>query len=87
MHCFDFSKFYNDFSFQKVHLFKTKNIKTAEKRALLVDRGSFFTTYWAVKHVSCTSRLYCKHYFFCVNLTGSRIRAFVFFIVMLKNFF
>ena len=31
MHCFDFSKSYNDFSFQKVHLFKTKIIKTAEK--------------------------------------------------------
>ena len=24
MHCFDFSKSYNDFSFQNVHLFKTK---------------------------------------------------------------
>ena len=22
MHCFDFGKFFNDFSFQKVHLFK-----------------------------------------------------------------
>ena len=31
MHCFDFSKSYNDFSFQKVHLLKTKIIKTAEK--------------------------------------------------------
>ena len=31
MHCYDFSKSYNDFSFQKVHLFKTKIIKTAEK--------------------------------------------------------
>ena len=26
--CFDFSESYNDFSFQKVHLFKTKLIKT-----------------------------------------------------------
>ena len=32
MHCFDFSKSNNDFSFQKVHFFKkTKIIKTAEK--------------------------------------------------------
>ena len=31
MHCFDLSKSNNDFSFQKVHIFKTKNIKTAEK--------------------------------------------------------
>ena len=31
MHCFDFSKSFNDFSFQKVHLFKTKITKTAEK--------------------------------------------------------
>ena len=30
MHCFDFSKSYDDLSFQKVHLFK-KIIKTAEK--------------------------------------------------------
>ena len=29
--CIDSSKSYNDFSFQKVHLFKTKIIKTAEK--------------------------------------------------------
>ena len=28
--CFDSSKSYNDFSFQKVQLFKTKIIKTAE---------------------------------------------------------
>ena len=27
----DFSKSYNDFSFQKVHLYKTKIIMTAEK--------------------------------------------------------
>ena len=31
MHCFDFSSSYNDISFQKVHLFKTKIIKTVEK--------------------------------------------------------
>ena len=31
MHCFDFSKSNNDFSFQKVHFFKTNIIKTAEK--------------------------------------------------------
>ena len=31
MHCFDFSKSNNDFSFQKVHFLKTKIIKTAEK--------------------------------------------------------
>ena len=31
MHCFDFSKSNNDFSFQKVLFFKTKIIKTAEK--------------------------------------------------------
>ena len=29
--CIDFSKSYNDFSFQKVHLYKTKIIMTAEK--------------------------------------------------------
>ena len=29
--CIDSSKSYNDFSFQKVHLFKTKIIKAAEK--------------------------------------------------------
>ena len=29
--CIDSSKSYNDFSFQKVHLFKTKIIKTDEK--------------------------------------------------------
>ena len=31
VHCFDLSKSNNDFSFQKVHFFKTKIIKTAEK--------------------------------------------------------
>ena len=31
MHCLDFSKSNNDLSFQKVHFFKTKIIKTAEK--------------------------------------------------------
>ena len=31
MHCFDFIKSYNHFSFQKVHLLKTKIIQTAEK--------------------------------------------------------
>ena len=31
MHYFDFSKSNNDLSFQKVHFFKTKIIKTAEK--------------------------------------------------------
>ena len=31
MHCLDFSKSNNDFSFQKVHFFKTKIMKTAEK--------------------------------------------------------
>ena len=31
MHCFDFSKSNNDLSFQKVHFFKTKIIKTAKK--------------------------------------------------------
>ena len=51
MHCFDFSRSYNDFSFQKVHLM----------------------------------RLYCKHHFFYQKLTGSNIRAFVFFIVV-KHF-
>ena len=29
--CIDFSKSYSDFSFQKVHLYKTKIIMTAEK--------------------------------------------------------
>ena len=29
--CIDSSKSYNDFNFQKVHLLKTKIIKTAEK--------------------------------------------------------
>ena len=31
VHCFDFSKSNNDFSFQKVHFLKIKIIKTAEK--------------------------------------------------------
>ena len=31
MHCFNFSQSNKDFSFQKVHFFKTKIIKTAEK--------------------------------------------------------
>ena len=31
VHCFDFNKSNNNFSFQKVHFFKTKIIKTAEK--------------------------------------------------------
>ena len=31
MYCFDFRTSNNDFSFQKVHFFKTKIIKTAEK--------------------------------------------------------
>ena len=31
MHCFDFSKSNNDFSFQKVHFLKTKITRTAEK--------------------------------------------------------
>ena len=31
MHCFGFSESYNDFQLQKVHLFKTKIIKTTEK--------------------------------------------------------
>ena len=31
MNCLDFSKSNNDFSFQKVHFFNTKIIKTAEK--------------------------------------------------------
>ena len=31
MHCFDFSKSNNDFSFQKVHFLKIKIIKTADK--------------------------------------------------------
>ena len=31
MHCFGFSESYIDFSFKKVHLFKTKIIKTTEK--------------------------------------------------------
>ena len=31
VHCFDFSKSNNGFSFQKVHSLKTKIIKTAEK--------------------------------------------------------
>ena len=31
MHCFNYSKSNNDFSSKKVHFFKTKIIKTAEK--------------------------------------------------------
>ena len=34
----------------------------------------------------CTMRLYCKHNYIYRKLTGSHIRAFVFFIVMLKLF-
>ena len=45
---FDFSKPYNDFSFQHLHLFfKTKIINTVEK-----ELPNFWTTYWAVKHVT-----------------------------------
>ena len=39
-----------------------------------------------LEHVSCTMRLYCKHTFIYQKLTGSQIRAFVFFIVMLEHF-
>ena len=49
MYCFDFSKFNNDFSFQKVHFFKAKIIKTVEKgphKLVGVMVGS-------VVHVSC----------------------------------
>ena len=35
----------------------------------------------------CTMRLYYKHYFIYLKLTGSHIRAFVCFIVMLNYFF
>ena len=35
----------------------------------------------------CTIRLYCKHTFIYWKLTGSQIRAFVVFIVMLEHFF
>ena len=41
----------------KKSTFENKNHQTAEKRALLVDRGSVLTTYRSVKHVSCTSAL------------------------------
>ena len=34
----------------------------------------------------CTMRLYCKHIFNYRKLTGSKIRASVFFIVMLEHF-
>ena len=56
MHCFDFSKSNNDFSFQKVHFFKTKTIKTA----LLVGRGDgwlSFALHIGLEHVSYTSAL------------------------------
>ena len=33
MHCFNYSKFNNDFSFKEVHFFKTKIIKTAERES------------------------------------------------------
>ena len=48
--CLDFSKSCNDFSFQKVHIFKTEIIKTTEKEPYKwvgVMIGSLFTTYWA----------------------------------------
>ena len=35
MHCFDLSKSNNDFSFRKVHFFKTKINNTAEKKSLI----------------------------------------------------
>ena len=92
MHCFDFSKSNNDFSFQKVHFFKTKIIKTAEKRALLVGRGDGWLScalqigLEACELPFCTMRLNCKHTFIDMKLTGSQIRAFVFFIVILEHF-
>ena len=41
MHCFDFSKSYNNSSFPNVHLFKTKITKAAEQEPyqLIVDDG------------------------------------------------
>ena len=92
MHCFDFSKSNNDLSFQKVHYLKTKIIKAAEKRALLVGRGDGWLSF--ALHIGleacelhfCTMRLHCKHTFIYRKLIGSQIRAFVFFIVMLEHF-
>ena len=54
--CIDSSKSYNDFSFQKVHLYKTKIIMTAEKEPNKW-LAQFCTTFWDVKHVSCNSAL------------------------------
>ena len=46
----------------------------------------YILSYKACEMHFCTMRLYCKHHFFYLKLTGSNIRAFVFFIVMLKHF-
>ena len=37
MHCFDFSKFNNDYSCQKVHFFKQSSLRL--QKTLLVGRG------------------------------------------------
>ena len=84
MHCFDFNKSLNDFSSQKVHLFKTKIIQTAENEpyqwvGLMVSSVlHYILGCEACELHFCTMRPYCKHDFIHQTLTGSHIRAFVF---------
>ena len=60
IYCFDVSKSYNDFSFQKNHIVKTKIIKTTEKEPykwIGGDDGSVLHYILGTKHVNCTSAL------------------------------
>ena len=52
MHNFDFSKSYNGFSFQKVHLLK-KVTKTAEKTLLVVKSDGWFRFALHTGHEAC----------------------------------
>ena len=86
--CFDFSKSYNDFSFQKVPLLNTKTIKTAEKESnkwIGVMVGAvlhYILGYEALLHYKAI--LLASFYY--KNLIASHVRAFVFFIVTPKHF-
>ena len=67
MLCLDFSKSYNDLSFQKVHLFNRKIIKTAES-GLWVWADGWFSLHYILDSEACelhfcTMRLYIKHHF------------------------
>ena len=52
----------------------------------MVDSVLHYILGWeACEFLWCTMRLCCKHHFIYQKLTGSHIRAFLFFIVMLKH--